>query len=422
MSGTDFPREVVGMRRALHRHPETGFLEYRTAALVAGRLDALGYALRIGPEVMRAEAMLAPPSDREIALAREAAIAAGADGRWMARMPGGQTAVVAELRRGDGPVTALRFDMDALPVQEATDAAHAPARLGFASARPGMMHACGHDGHVAIGLAVAERLAAPEAAWRGTLRLIFQPAEEGGRGALPMVEAGVLDDVDLFLAGHLGCLLPSGQVATAANGFLWSVRQDVLFHGRPAHAAMAPEAGRNALLAAAAAALGLHAMPRHGSGVTHVNVGRLEAGRARNVVGDTARMEIEYRAETEAILEGLAERAGHVIRGAAMMQGATVEVIARGHSVSAVSDPAVRARVAAAAAQAGIGRIVAEWPIGGGDDATFMMRRVQARGGRAGYCLIGADLAAGHHDGAFDFDEAVLEPAVRLFAALVEAG
>ncbi|MBB2178019.1 amidohydrolase [Gluconacetobacter tumulicola] len=415
-----FPHDVIGMRRALHRFPECGFLEYRTAACVAERLAELGYDLRIGPEVMRADAMLAPPTAAAIAQAQQAALDMGAGPEWIARMPEGQTAVVADMRRGAGPVTALRFDIDALPVAEAESDAHRPFREGFASIRPGRMHACGHDGHTAIGLAVAAALASPESRWRGTLRLIFQPAEEGGRGALPLVEAGVVDDVDLFFAGHLGCLLPSGQVATAANGFLWAVKQDVIFRGAPAHAAMAPQLGRNALLAAAAAALGLHAMPRDGDGVTHVNVGTVRAGTARNVIADHAVIEMEYRGETEEILASLAKRVDDIVQGAARMQDVAVETIPCGRSIGIAPDREAMRRVAEAAGRIGVGSVVEEWPIGGGDDATYFMRRVRERGGHAGYCLIGADLSAGHHAGTFDFDEAALPVAVRLFTALVE--
>ena len=215
---------VVAMRRDLHAHPELGFLEYRTASLAAERLARLGYAVTAGPEVMRAAAMAGGPTPAAVAAAQRDALAAGASPEWVARMPAGQTGVVAELTRGAGPVLAFRFDMDALPVSETPAERHRPNQQGFRSARDGLMHACGHDGHTAIGLAVAERLANPAAGWHGTLRLIFQPAEEGGRGAKPMVEAGVLDDVDYFFAGHLGCKLPSGSLAAAATGFLFSRR------------------------------------------------------------------------------------------------------------------------------------------------------------------------------------------------------
>jgi aminobenzoyl-glutamate utilization protein A len=278
------------------------------------------------------------------------------------------------------------------------------------------MHACGHDGHTAIGLAVAERLANPASLWQGTLRLIFQPAEEGGRGARPMVEAGVVDDVDFFFAGHLGCKLPTGRLAPLATGFLYSRKIDVTFRGRAAHAAMAPQEGRNALLAAATAALGLHAIARHSDEVTHVNVGGLVAGTGRNIIADVAEMRIEVRGESEASLAYMAERATRVLEGAALAQGVEVETRLMGETVGAVGSPAAASLVAAAGGTVeGIETIVPGWPIGGGDDATFMLRRVQERGGIGAYFILGCDIAAGHHAVDFDIDERALDLGVALF-------
>jgi aminobenzoyl-glutamate utilization protein A len=403
---------VVALRRDLHAHPELGFLEYRTAALAADRLQRLGYVVKAGPEVMRAEAMAGAPTSAAIAAAQKDALAAGAPAEWVARMPGGQTGVVAELSRGPGPVLAFRFDMDALPVAETVGEGHLPNRDGYRSARPGLMHACGHDGHTAIGLAVAERLANPASGWQGTLRLIFQPAEEGGRGAKPMVEAGVVDDVDFFFAGHLGCKLPTGQVAAQATGFLYSRKIDVTFRGQAAHAAMGPQEGRNALLAAATAALGLHAISRHAEAVTHVNVGKLVAGGGRNIIADVAEMQMEVRGDSDASLEYMLRRADQVLQGAALTQGVTFETKLMGESVGATADDAAAAIVAEAGA--GLMSVVPAWPIGGGEDATFMMRRVQARGGIAAYYILGADLAAGHHATDFDIDERALDLGVGL--------
>jgi aminobenzoyl-glutamate utilization protein A len=415
-----FPRDPVAMRRALHRYPELAFREYRTAVIVAGRLAELGYGLRIGPDIMRIDDPAILPSAADIARAQDEARRAGADPALIDRMPGGQTAVCGELRRGNGPVTVLRFDMDALPVTETSDRTHRPTSGGYASIRPGLMHACGHDGHVAIGLAVAEALARPDARWSGTLRLLFQPAEEGGRGALPIVASGLMDDVDVFLVAHLGCQLPSGKIALMADGFLWATKRDVTFSGRGSHAAMAPEEGRNALLAAAMATLGLHALPRDGQTMTRVNVGRLVAGTARNVIADHAEMEMELRAGTEAALARLAAASDRVLEGAALTQGCSVATRVRSESISIESDREIRERLRRAALAVGGLDIVEAAPIGGGDDATYLMRRVQEHGGRAGYCLIGADLADAHHASAFDFDEAALPVAVSVMQAFVE--
>jgi len=413
---------VVETRRDLHRHPELGFLEYRTAALAAERLSGLGWGVRAGPEVMRAEDMLGAPSAEAVAAAQAAALSQGAPLEWITRMPGGQTGVVAELRRGEGPVLAFRFDMDALPVLETTATAHAPNAGGWNSQTRGVMHACGHDGHTAIGLAVAEQLAHPAAGWKGTIRLIFQPAEEGGRGAWPMVQSGLLDDGDWFFAGHLGCFLPSGKVAAEATGFLYSTKIDVTFHGKAAHAAMGPHEGRNALLAGATATIGLYGISRHASGATLVNVGKMTAGSGRNIIADRCDMLIEVRGDSEAALSYMEGRAHEILAGAATMQACTYETKVMGRSAGIAQSPEAVARVAQVAARTeGVTEVLPAWSIGGGDDATFMMRRVQEHGGKAAYFLIGSDIANVHHAIDFDIDEASLQTGVRLFVGLADS-
>jgi aminobenzoyl-glutamate utilization protein A len=412
---------VIALRRDMHRHPELGFLEYRTAARAAETLETLGFSVKAGPQVMAASAMLGAPSDAAIAEARRQALAGGAPEKWVERMPDGQTGVVAEMRRGEGPVLAFRFDMDALPVPETPSGTHRPNQGGYASSHPGVMHACGHDGHTAIGLAVAERLAHPAAGWRGTLKLIFQPAEEGGRGAWPMVQAGVLDDVDHFFVGHLGCLLPSGKIAAEATGFLYSTKIDVIFHGVAAHAAMGPQDGRNALLAGATATLGLYGISRHGGDATLVNVGRMVAGTGRNIIANRCEMQIEVRGASAASLDYMERRANEVLAGAAAMHGVTFETKVMGRSAGITQSEAAVTTVEKVAARIeGTREVVKGWPIGGGDDATFMMQRVQDRGGQAAYFLIGSDIPAVHHATDFDIDEAALEHGVRLFTGLAE--
>ncbi|MDI6652770.1 amidohydrolase [Gluconobacter japonicus] len=415
-----FPHDVVAMRRALHRFPETAFLEYRTASIVAERLAELGYAVKVGADIMCMENVRGIPSIQDVEAAKSAAFQAGASREWLDKMPAGQTAVCGELQRGEGRVLVLRFDMDALPVHESDAGEHRPAVAGFASQCEGRMHACGHDGHTAIGLAVAERLAQVKSQWTGTLRFIFQPAEEGGRGAQPIVASDLLDDVDVFLAAHLGCQLPSGQIALAADGFLWAEKWNVTFNGTAAHAAMCPEEGRNALLAASLAVPGLYALPRDGQSDTRINVGLFQAGRTRNVIADQAYLELELRASAQQGLQRLTEGARRMLEGAALSQGVHVDIDVYGTAISAQSDDAIMRRLEAAVHETRAGTVVRNWPIGGGDDATFMMQRVQERGGHAGYCLIGADIAAPHHASLFDFDENVLEKAVNLLVAFVE--
>lgn len=409
---------AVSVRRDLHRYPETAFLEYRTASRIAACLHQLGFAVRTGREVMDFDAVVDPPSAERVEEAKRAALAAGGDPAWMERMPDGLTGIVADYRFGDGPVVAFRFDMDALPVNETGAPEHRPNAENYRSRFAGRMHACGHDGHVGIGLALARRLAR-EKGLKGTLRLIFQPAEESARGAAPMVAGGAVEGVDHLFVGHLGCLLPSGKVAASAVGFLFNSRYAVTFRGAVAHAAMGPQEGRNALLAGAAAALGLHGISRFAGAETFVNVGVLRAGTAFNIVADTCEMLVEVRANNRDAHDYMVERLHAAVNGAATMHQCAVELVRKSHMPGNENSPQAVALIAeVAAGLPGVTEVLPEWSIGGGDDASLMIRRVRENGGTAAYCIIGSDIPAVHHAADFDIDENSLDTGVALFANL----
>ena len=187
---------MVPERREFHRHAESGFTEFWTASRVAGHLREAGYTLRVGREIMSAEHRMGLPPEAVLDSCRDRALAEGADPALLEKMQGGFTAVAGEMHNGDGSVIGFRFDMDAVDVEESTAQEHLPAREGFASLHKGSMHACGHDAHTVTGLALARLLAENRDSWRGTVKLVFQPAEEGVRGARSIAESGYLDDVD----------------------------------------------------------------------------------------------------------------------------------------------------------------------------------------------------------------------------------
>lgn len=407
--------DVVAVRRDLHAHPEAGFTEIRTAARVVAALTGLGWTVRAGREVCEVTGLAGLPDPAELDRAAERTRGIpGAD-----RFTGGHTAVVAELAGSrPGPCVALRHDMDALPIREPGTPDHRPARLGFASRHPGTMHACGHDGHVAIGLALAAALADRD--FPGRVRLIFQPAEEGVRGARPLVEAGVCDGVDALVTAHLGFGLGSGTVAVAATELHATTKTRVRFTGRAAHAAKAPEQGRNALLAAATAALNLHALPRYGSAVTRVNVGRLVAGTAANIVAEHAELVYETRADRADAAADLRRRAERVISAAADMHEVAADSAVTGAATAAVTDDAVADALTDAAR--GVAEVVRHHPLGASDDASLLMEAVQRNGGVAGYAVIGSDSPGPPHSPTFDIDERVLPPAVRLLERLIRTG
>lgn len=414
---------MVAMRRDLHRFPEAAWTELRTTSLVASRLAALGWDVRVGAGLFDAASVMGRPSEGEMAAHVERARTQGADEAWLRRIDG-WPGVVAELDGGrPGPVVALRFDIDCVEVGEDRSTDHRPAREGFASENAGLMHSCGHDAHTAIGLGVAEMLSKGRGrSGRGKVRLIFQPGEEGCRGAWAMVQAGVVDDVDAFLALHVGGGVPTGTFGLDAVGYLATTKFDARFTGVSAHAAGAPHMGRDALLAAAAATLGLHSIAPHSDGDMRVGVGVLQAGTGRNVVPASALLKAETRGATQEVASYAYARAVEVIRGAAAMYGVDVELIEQGKGTTATGSPGlVRRAEEAVRALGAFDRVVETVRSGGSEDATWMMRRVQERGGEATYMALGSDIAAPHHSSRFDLDERSMDLGARAMVAITEA-
>lgn len=419
----DTAEKIIQWRRELHRHPEEGWTEFWTTGFVARHLADMGLAPRVGQEILDPAARVGLPASDVTARARQRALAEGLEPYWLERM-GQATGVLADLGPADAPLAlVLRCDMDALPLDEARDSAHRPVREGFASRHEGLCHACAHDGHMALGLGLAALLTAPGAApLRQRVRLLFQPAEEGVRGAAALTAR--VDGARHFLAVHIGLGAPrSGELVTGVGGFLATSKFDVRFTGRAAHAGAAPEQGRDALKGAAAALLGLHGLPRHGQGTSRICVGRLEGGSSRNTVPAEAFMACETRGDTSEVNEDMLRRARAVIEGAAVMHGLRWRLDMVGGAPSAESDAPLAALLARCArelppdahgrAAFAPARIREQGRMGASDDASTLMRAVQARGGQAAYAFLGADLAAGHHQPHFDFDESVLWPGVR---------
>lgn len=413
--------ELIKLRRDIHRHPEAGWTEFRTAALAAARLKALGYKVKLGEAAVNKADMMGVPPAAELARHMKRAVDQGADPALVEAMAGGLTGVVADLDCGDGPTVALRFDLDANDIGEATDSKHRPRREGFASVNPGAMHACGHDGHTAMGLGLAELLAGWRDRLQGKIRFIFEPGEEGSRGARAMVSAGAVDGVDHILGVHLGFQAKkTGQLICSTGKFLATTKYDVTYTGRPAHAGAAPEEGKNALLAAATAALNLHAIARHGQGATRITVGRLVAGQGRNIIPANAFFQMETRGETSQIDDYMATEARRVIEAAALMYDVACHRVQVGGTKSGESSPAMRDRLKEVAGKMDFFREIIDYvDFGATEDFSHFMTVVQENGGSGTYFMLGTDLAAGHHNDLFDFDETVLAPGVELMARTV---
>lgn len=413
--------DLVRLRRQLHRRPELGFLEIETAAAVITRLRPVADTLSFGRAVCDLTAVDGGPSPEERYAAVRRAEGRGVVPELLDELGTGATGVVATIRGSrPGPVIGIRFDLDALPIQESAEATHRPQRLGFASEIAGQMHACAHDGHVAIGLELGRRLA--DRAFAGQVRLIFQPAEEGVRGAAPMLATGVGDGIDIMLGLHLGIDLPVGVVATSAAGLLATEKVQARFLGRASHAALAPQQGRSAALGAAAAVLALHTLPQYAGAQTRVNVGTIIAGTAPNIVPESAEICFELRADSEEAFVWLRERADRVIAGSAATYGLEASQATIGRATTVTCDPALAGMLSQLARDVpGVRQVHDTAPMSASDDVSLFLREAQRQGGQATLILVGASSPAAHHSSGFDIDERCLEIGVGVLESFIRS-
>ena len=413
-------QDVIAVRRDFHRYPELGWHEIRTASLIASELSAAGIDFKLGRDVFKDEDRMGLPSQAEMDVNYERALAQGAHPDYAPLLKDGFTGIVATIGQGDGPAIAYRFDIDALPIGESPEAEHFPVANGFCSKNEGVMHSCGHDGHAAIGLGVCRILKHFEDSLKGPVKIFFQPAEEGVRGAKSMANSGELDQVNYLIAGHMASTAPeTGHLAVKTSGVLATTKLDVVLTGKSAHAGAAPQDGKNAMLAAATAVLNLHAIPRHAGGPTTINVGKMTAGTMRNGICADAALLIEIRGHTTEINNYLEEKALRILKAAADMYDCELAISYAGSAVGSVCD-AELADIARAVAE-GIPEYTTihdDYNMSGSDDATYLMNKVQEQGGKATYVMFGSQKGMNHHHPKFDFDEDEMILAVKLMAGM----
>lgn len=417
--------KYIEYRREFHHYPEIGWREMRTSARVAEILEAMGYRCLMGKEVVDIDTIsFEMLSDEERENEKKRAIAQGANPEYVKRTEG-YPGVIALLDTGkEGPITALRFDIDCLPYQEPKKEGFRPFDEGYISCNDECVHACGHDAHTAIGIGLAEVLIAQKDKLKGKIRIIFQPAEERYNGAQSIVNKGHLDDATNFISIHMaltegGYPLPSNTICCGCKDFLSDCQLDVTFHGKAAHPCGASQEGKNALLAACSATLNLHAIAPHEAGLCRVNVGILNAGVVVNTIAPNAFMSVEYRGQTQEIAKYARKRVFDILDGAVKAYDMEYTYDDLGEIPAAASDDAMMEVIQRAAAkEPWFKKIYFEGNVGGTDDASVMMNKVQANGGIATYVGIGTDTTNTLHNAEFDLDEEAIPAAINM---LVEA-
>lgn len=417
----------VEYRREFHHYAELGWREIRTSARIAEVLEEMGYKCLMGTQVINEDTVsFEMLTDEEKQAEKERAIVQGAKPEYVERTEG-YPGVIAELDTGkEGPVTAFRFDIDCLPYEEPQKEGFRPFDEGYISCNAGNVHACGHDAHAAIGMGLAYELMQKKDQLKGKMRIIFQPAEERYNGAQAIVDKGHLDDAMNFISVHMaltaeGWPLPSNTIACGCKDFLSDDQIDVTFHGRAAHPCGASQEGKNALLAACTAALNLHAIAPHEEGLCRVNVGVLNAGVVVNTIAPNAFMSIEYRGQTKTIAAYARKRVFDILDGAAKAHDMEYTYEDFGEIPAAQSSDAMMEVIERAAKKVPwFEKIYFEGSIGGTDDASVMMNKVQDNGGIATYVGIGCDTTQPLHNAEFDLDEDSIPATIEMLVHAVE--
>jgi hippurate hydrolase len=371
----EFDQKWIAFRRDLHRHPELSFQEKRTAERIESALDGLGIAHR--------------------------------------RVAG--TGILAEIpaagRRIDGPMVALRADIDALPILEETG-------LEYASVENGVMHACGHDGHTAMVLAAAELLSRDETL-PAPVRLVFQPAEEKGLGALAMIEAGALDGVEMIFGGHVDRHYPTGQIvahAGAVNASTDSFRIDV--EGKGGHAAR-PHEGIDAVVVGSLLIMTIQTIVSREINPAHpavVTVGRFQAGTAPNVLAGRATLEGTVRTQEQAVRDHILSSLQRICESIGALHKARLSLSFEEGTPPVVNpkDMAEIARQAAVKVVGESGAVPLHTPNMGGEDFACYMDRIPGCYVRLGARAAGRE-AGPAHSSRFEFDEGVLPIGAKYF-------
>lgn len=373
---------LVELRRCLHQQPELGFCEYLTSKFISQKLQAWG-------------------------IEHETGIV--------------ETGIVAIIRGNQpGPVLGIRADMDALPIQEENE-------VSYKSQHDGKMHACGHDGHIAIALGTAYYLANHRDNFAGTVKIIFQPAEEGPGGAKPMIEAGVLKnpDVDAIIGLHLWNNLPLGTVGVR-NGALMAATESFrcTIFGKGGHGAI-PHQTIDSILVTAQIVNALQTIVARNINPLEsavVTVGEFHAGTALNIIADTARISGTVRYFNPELANFLPKRIEEIIAGVCASHGARYDLNYNRLYPPVINDNHIAELVRSVASDvietpAGI---VPECQTMGGEDMSFFLQAVPGCYFFLGSANPDKNLAYPHHHPRFDFDEIALGMGVEIFVRCVE--
>lgn len=370
--------DLVLYRRLFHKIPELGFEEVKTTKEIIKILENFNCKLYYG----------------------RALYESGAESK-ISDIDKGFTGVMAEF--GAAPYFLFRSDIDGLKIKETSDITHLPNTFGFASTN-GNMHACGHDGHIALALALCEHFSKTGE----SVRVLFQPAEEGVSGARSMADF-ITEDVGGFLSYHIGLGEKKGYIGVGTTDFLATTKLDMSFFGKAAHAANAPEKGISALTIAMSFIDMIKDLTIDAHSKKFINIGIINGGGQRNAVMDKITLGMDLRSDSDEAMDEMLSSMEKIARCVSEAKGASYEmnVLAKANAYKEENYELIdRVIEKLNANEIKTHRLPS---FGASEDVTFYLKKLKSRGVPAMHMMLGTNLKGPHHSDTFDFDEEDLE-------------
>lgn len=409
--------ELIRLRRHFHKYAEPAWMEFLTTAKIIEELENYNLDLYYGKEIYFNKRMGLP--EKSILESYKNSISIS-DIEKKEEILDSYTGLIAVLdTKKIGPNIGFRFDIDANELCESNSLGYLPNILNFSSKNSFAMHACGHDAHMSIGIELAKILASNIKKLKGKIIFIFQPAEEGVRGAYSLMNNPIIDKLDYLAGMHIGMDVKSGEIGVGSHGFLATKKIDIIFKGKASHAGASPEKGHNALLAASSAVLNFNSLAQHSMGEARINVGKLNAGSGRNIIANKAKIEMEIRGENENIISYLYDGVNRIVEGSAISYDCSYEIEIKGQAPSLISyDEEFIKNLRNYYKEKSYKLVDAN--LKGSEDIAYLLNEVRKAGGKTVHFILGSNLKDSHHSEEFDINEKDMLRGVDLMVDFVK--
>lgn len=409
--------ELIRLRRHFHKYAEPAWMEFLTTAKIIEELKNYNLEIYYGKEIYFNKRMGLP--EKSILESYKNSISIS-NIEKKEEILDSYTGLIAVLdTKKIGPNIGFRFDIDANELCESDSLGHLPNILNFSSKNSFAMHACGHDAHMSIGIELAKILASNIKKLKGKIIFIFQPAEEGVRGAYSLMNNPIIDKLDYLAGMHIGMDVKSGEIGVGSHGFLATKKIDIIFKGKASHAGASPEKGHNALLAASSAVLNFNSLAQHSMGEARINVGKLNAGSGRNIIANKAKIEMEIRGENENIISYLYDGVNRIVEGSAISYDCSYEIEIKGQAPSLISyDEEFIKNLRNFYKEKSYKLVDAN--LKGSEDIAYLLNEVRKAGGKTVHFILGSNLKDSHHSEEFDINEKDMLRGVDLMVDFVK--